>query len=385
MKAAGNAFPSTIAAGNEVDLSAISSYTTDETVRDRSDILAEGKVTDMINKRTIKKTPRATLTFALACLLACGGAPAPALAEITEEAMEASEAASNSTTTTPAATTTSGEQNVTNGEQTPSVYDGQSAGDTTNVTTTSDVEGDLGTTGEAATTTTAVDEGKSASDPASDNTTTEGEMGVQAEGTSDGIVAAAAVTEELSTQEGEGAISGYWGTCAWEIDVNGVLTIRPESEEEIILPSDKINRGQLAMVLWSMAGKPAPKGMPKLFPDVTAGKYCYDAVLWASSIGVVNGYKDGRFGSEDLITREQLAAMLTNYTIKVANKVTKGSAADYAGMKDATKVSRWASRCVGWCFRNNIITATKDGLIDPQGNATCEETAKTVIKLRSML
>ena len=61
-------------------------------------------------------------------------------------------------------------------------------------------------------------------------------------------------------------------------------------------PNDNVTRGQVAVILWNMAGKPSPKGTPKTFPDVAAGKYYYDAVRWASSVGVVNGYGSGKFG-----------------------------------------------------------------------------------------
>ena len=49
-------------------------------------------------------------------------------------------------------------------------------------------------------------------------------------------------------------------------------------------PNDNVTRGQVAVILWNMAGKPSPKGAPKSFPDVKSGKYYYDAVCWASSV-----------------------------------------------------------------------------------------------------
>ena len=51
----------------------------------------------------------------------------------------------------------------------------------------------------------------------------------------------------------------------------------------------------------------------KEFADVTSGKYYYNAIKWATSKGIVNGYSNGKFGPEDNITREQLAVMLRNY------------------------------------------------------------------------
>ena len=150
-------------------------------------------------------------------------------------------------------------------------------------------------------------------------------------------------------------------------------------------PADNVTRGQVAVILWNMAGKPSPKGTPKAFPDVAAGKYYCDAVRWASSVGVVSGYSGGRFGPDDNVTREQLAAMLANYAGKVAGRDASGSAADFASMKDAASVSKWAQSSVGWCFKNKIISGTKDGRVNPQGNATRAEAAKMVVFLHDML
>ncbi len=144
-------------------------------------------------------------------------------------------------------------------------------------------------------------------------------------------------------------------------------------------PNDKVTRGQVAVILWNMAGKPTARGAARTFPDVTAGKYYYDAVRWASSVGVVNGYGNGRFGPNDNVTREQLAVMLSNYA------QGKGSAAIYRSMRDAGSVSSWARSAVGWCFRNKIISGTKDGRINPRGNATRAEAAKMVVFLHDML
>ncbi len=143
-------------------------------------------------------------------------------------------------------------------------------------------------------------------------------------------------------------------------------------------PNDRVTRGQVAVILWNMAGKPSARGAGKSFPDVKRGKYYYDAVRWASSVGVVNGYANGRFGPDDNVTREQFATMLANYASKIAGKKVTGSSADYKSMRDASSVSAFARRSVGWCFRNKILSGAK-GRVNPQGSTTRAETAKMVV------
>ena len=149
-------------------------------------------------------------------------------------------------------------------------------------------------------------------------------------------------------------------------------------------PDDKTTRGQAAVVLWNMAGHPTAGEGAKTFPDVRADMYYADAIAWASSVGVASGYKDDRFGPDDPVAREQLAAMLSNYARNVAKRDTPGSAADYSAMKDAAKVSEWAENSVGWCFRSKIMSGTEDGYVNPQGNATRAEAAKMAVCLHDM-
>lgn len=147
---------------------------------------------------------------------------------------------------------------------------------------------------------------------------------------------------------------------------------------------DKVQRGQVAVILWNMAGSPAPGSGAKTFPDVKSSRYYYDAVRWASSVGVVSGYDDGTFGPTDNVTREQLACMLRNYYEKVGGMTAMGSAADYASMPDRGTVSKWAREGVGFCFRNKIMSG-KNGKIAPKSTATRAETAKMVVFLYDML
>ena len=148
-------------------------------------------------------------------------------------------------------------------------------------------------------------------------------------------------------------------------------------------PKDPITRGQVAVVLWRMAG--SPKGGSKVFPDNKNAKaYYYQAVRWAGSLSIVNGYADGRFGPNDKVTREQLATMLANYAQRVGGLKVTGSQLDFSGMKDAASVSSWARSAVGWCFRSKILSGS-NGRVNPKGNATRAEAAKMLVGLYDLV
>ena len=155
-------------------------------------------------------------------------------------------------------------------------------------------------------------------------------------------------------------------------------------EPRLFGTNDNVTRGQIAVILWNWAGRPAAGAGAKAFADVDRSAYYYAAVRWASSVGVVSGYGSGTFGPNDNITREQLAVMLANYARRVAGVKVTGSASDYAGMSDADQVAPYARSAMGWCVKSGIISGS-NGRLMPKGNATRAQTAKMVIYLRDRL
>ena len=77
-------------------------------------------------------------------------------------------------------------------------------------------------------------------------------------------------------------------------------------------PYGKLNRAMLVTILYRLEGEPRVSGANP-FSDVEAGSWYDKAVTWADSKGIVNGYGNGKFGPDDPVTREQLAAILFRY------------------------------------------------------------------------
>ncbi len=77
-------------------------------------------------------------------------------------------------------------------------------------------------------------------------------------------------------------------------------------------PDDITSRAMLVTILWRMEGEPAA-GSYADFSDVPGDTWYTDAVRWASSRGIVNGYGDGLFGPGDPLTREQMLTILHRY------------------------------------------------------------------------
>ena len=144
-------------------------------------------------------------------------------------------------------------------------------------------------------------------------------------------------------------------------------------------PTQSLARAQFAIILHRMDGTPEVTYTDK-FPDVPDGVWFTDAILWASSTGVVTGYTDtGKFGPADNINREQMAVMMYRYaTYKGYDTGTK---ADFSKFSDASKVSGFAEEAMQWAVGTGIITGKdNETRLDPQGNASRAECATIIMR-----
>ena len=80
-------------------------------------------------------------------------------------------------------------------------------------------------------------------------------------------------------------------------------------------PNDTTSRGMIVTILYRLAGSPDMPdgnwGYP--YADVDASAYYSTPVYWARENDLVTGYSDTQFGPNDLITREQIAAIPYRY------------------------------------------------------------------------
>lgn len=74
-------------------------------------------------------------------------------------------------------------------------------------------------------------------------------------------------------------------------------------------PFAPCTRGQIVTFLYRSAGSPAISGACD-FSDVSAGSFCHDAVIWASSEGITKGTSAGRFSPNEGCTRAQVVTFL---------------------------------------------------------------------------
>ena len=142
-------------------------------------------------------------------------------------------------------------------------------------------------------------------------------------------------------------------------------------------PSSSLTRAMVATVLYRLAGKPTATAKSS-FKDLEEGKWYTDAVNWAASVGVVNGYKDGTFCPNKNISRQEMTAMLARYAKNVSKMDTtaKGNLDKYTDRGD---VQAWALNDIVWAVDNGIINGY-DGKLWPNDQATRAEFATIVMR-----
>jgi len=87
-------------------------------------------------------------------------------------------------------------------------------------------------------------------------------------------------------------------------------------------PGGNMTRGMVVTLLYRFAGEPGTTGNRSPFPDVRAGQYYTNAVIWAAANGIVTGHDTGYFAPNDMMTREQFAAVLYRYQNALGSQTT---------------------------------------------------------------
>ena len=143
-------------------------------------------------------------------------------------------------------------------------------------------------------------------------------------------------------------------------------------------PNMPLSRAMVVTILYRLENEPHISGLSNIFEDVAEGAWYTDAVMWASANELVFGYGDGRFGPEDDITREQLAAILMRYMVYKGTNIAVP--ANWIFFSDEADISGYAKNAVQTFYKLGIIKGIgtdeeNRAIIDPKNSATRAQTA----------
>ena len=144
-------------------------------------------------------------------------------------------------------------------------------------------------------------------------------------------------------------------------------------------PNGTMTRGMLVTVLYRMAGSPAVTGkVSEKFTDCTDGSWYGDAVLWASTNKIVDGYSDGTYKPTNPVNRQEMAKILYGYD-KTMDKAGETFAVQLT-YTDLTAIADWALEAVNYCTAAGYL-AGSNGAFNPKGTATRAMGAKVLMNM----
>ena len=159
------------------------------------------------------------------------------------------------------------------------------------------------------------------------------------------------------------------------IAYNHALKIMEGVAVDLFAPTGIATRSMLAAVLYRLAGSPQVSGSSS-FADVEAGSWYADAVAWAESLGIVKGYDNNLFGTNDPVTREQLVVFLYRYTMFKGRDT--GASSDLSRFEDAGQISDYALEAMKWAVAVGLMYGRDEGILDPAAPATRAEIATVI-------
>ena len=165
-------------------------------------------------------------------------------------------------------------------------------------------------------------------------------------------------------------VSGSYKWAANSVDfmyMNDIIKGNNTKNPKLFGPGAKMTRAMLVTVLYRAAGEPTVTGITNKFTDNKQGQYYYNAVLWASNMGIVNGATATTFDPNGNVTREQIAAILYRYE---GSPTVTGS---LSGYPDQAQVSSFAVTAMQWAVGTGIITGVSTNgrtTLSAKNNAT---------------
>ena len=153
--------------------------------------------------------------------------------------------------------------------------------------------------------------------------------------------------------------------------------------EGIYKPGEDVTRGQFAALISRALDLPAvPQEGTRIFPDVPQDATLANDIYRASHVELVNGYTNGYFGINDLVTREQMAQIIDNALDDYLKVDRKEAALNFS---DSDKINVRFTQAVARNVYDEIIKGipNADGTFQfaPQKTATRAEAAAFISRM----
>lgn len=178
-------------------------------------------------------------------------------------------------------------------------------------------------------------------------------------------------------------------SSAWYADVIDQITdagYMDGTDVGVFSPDETLTRAMFVTVLGRIHGVKPEHYDYTVFVDAPKESWYGPYVSWAYSIRIVDGYGNSGygFGSEDPITREQMATIIARYVDFLKVELPDGEET-VSSFRDASRVSEYAREGLELMRRTGIIVGDENRNFNPRNNATRAEAATIFIRLSEAL
>ncbi|MBP1991931.1 S-layer homology domain-containing protein [Paenibacillus eucommiae] len=174
-----------------------------------------------------------------------------------------------------------------------------------------------------------------------------------------------------------GDVAGHWAKSdvellASKLIVNGVADSK-------FAPDKLITRAEFSALLVRSLGLAEVKA--EGFKDVAAADWFSGSVGASQKAGLIDGYEDGTFKPNAMITREQMVTMIIR-ALKVSDKEVALDQSVLNKFADGASISSWSKEAVAKSITAGIVQGMTDTTFAPQQNAS---RAQGTVMLKRML
>lgn len=171
------------------------------------------------------------------------------------------------------------------------------------------------------------------------------------------------------------AQSGWYKAAVDFAQASGLMNGMTATE---FAPNVTTTRAMVAQVLYRLAGSPTVE-RTGAFADVAPGAWYYDAMLWASSTGILKGYEDGTYRPARAVSRQEMATILLRMAdVKLGADLVDAALAEIA---DGDSVASWARAGVVFCYLGGIMNGMDATHFAPTGMLTRAQLAQVFFNL----
>ena len=171
------------------------------------------------------------------------------------------------------------------------------------------------------------------------------------------------------------AQSGWYKAAVDFAQASGLMNGMTATE---FAPNVTTTRAMVAQVLYRLAGSPTMLHIAAI-PDADPDAWYYDAMLWASCTGIMQGYGDGTYRPNRAITRQEMATILLRMAdVKLGADLVDAALAEIA---DGGSVASWARAGVAFCYLGGIMNGVGGAHFDPTGMLTRAQLAQVFFNL----